>query len=116
MGVWTALALLVISNVFMTFAWFGHLKYGSDDTIMKVILTSWGIAFFEYIVMVPAVRMAAQHITVSQIKIIQEAMSLSIFIPFSLYFLKEEFKWDYVWACLCIIGAVFFIFREKLMA
>lgn len=114
MTTWFALVLLVLSNVFMTFAWFGHLKNHGDDMLVKVILVSWGIAFFEYILMIPAVRMASKTLTVSQIKIIQEALSLTIFIPFSVYFLKENFKWDYVAAMGCILLAVFFIFREKM--
>ncbi len=113
-GVWLSLAMLIVSNVFMTFAWFGHLRYDNEGFILKVILASWGIAFFEYLIMVPAIRIAHNYVTVSQIKIIQEAITLSVFLPFSIFYLKESFRWDYVWACLCILGAVFFIFREKI--
>ena len=93
--------MLVCSNLIMTYAWFGHLKDHPDTFWFKVVLFSWSLAFFEYTLMIPAVRMASKHITVTQLKIVQEAISLTVFIPF-------------IWACLCILGAVFFIFREKI--
>ena len=109
-----AVLMLVCSNLIMTYAWFGHLRDNPDTFWFKVVLFSWSLAFFEYTLMIPAVRMASKHITVTQLKIIQEAISLTVFIPFSVFFLKESFKTDYIWACLCILGAVFLIFREKI--
>lgn len=114
-GFWFAMGLLILSNLFMNFAWFGHLKFSGESGLFKLILISWIIAFFEYILMIPAIRIASHHVTVPQLKIIQEAISLSVFVPFSLFFLKENFKWDYVWACLCILLALFFILRSKFM-
>ena len=114
MSVWIAIFLLINSNVMMAFAWFGHLKSHSDNPVLMAIIVSWGIAFFEYVLMIPAVRIASHTLPVSQIKIIQEAISLTVFIPFTIFFMKENFKWDYVWACLCIVMALFFIFRDRL--
>lgn len=114
MNVWIAIFLLINSNVMMSFAWFSHLKTQSESPLIIAILSSWGIAFLEYTLMVPAVRMASQTLTVSQIKILQEAISLTVFIPFMVLYMKENFTWDYVWACLCILLAVFFIFRARL--
>jgi len=115
LGFWFAIGLLIVSNLFMNFAWFGHLKLSGEPSMIKMIFISWLIALFEYILMIPAVRIASNHVTVSQLKIIQEAISLSVFVPFSIFFLKENFKWDYVWACCCILLALFFILRSKFM-
>lgn len=113
--VWFAIFLLILSNVFMSFAWFGHLRGDENTHIFKVILISWGIAFFEYLLMIPAIKLATNSgLSASHIKITQEVISLSVFIPFSIFFLKENFRWDYVWACCCIVGAVFFIFRDRI--
>lgn len=107
--------LLTLSNVFMTFAWYGHLKYFHSKTWVIAALVSWGIALFEYLLQVPANRIGYQVATAGQLKIIQEVLSLSVFIPFSLYVLKEPFKMDYVWAGLCLLGAVFFMFKDKIL-
>lgn len=107
--------LLTISNIFMTFAWYGHLKYFSGRTWILAALVSWGIALFEYLLQVPANRIGYQVASAGQLKIIQEVLSLSVFIPFSMYVLKEPFKMDYVWAGFCLLGAVFFMFKDKIV-
>ena len=104
--------LLICSNVFMTFAWYGHLKNLADKPWYIAALLSWGIEFFEYLLMVPANRMGHSVLSVSQLKIIQEVITLSIFVPFALLYLKEPFKMDYVYAGLCLLGAVYFMFRD----
>ncbi len=106
--------LLTLSNVFMTFAWYGHLKFLHHKVWVVAALISWGIALFEYLLQVPANRIGYQVATAGQLKIIQEVLSLAVFIPFSLYVLKEPFKMDFVWAGLCLLGAVFFMFRESI--
>lgn len=111
--------LLVLSNIFMAFAWYGHLKKGGygDKGLFAVILISWGIAFFEYCLLVPANRIGfGAGLTAAQLKVIQEAITLTVFVPFSLAFLGEHWKWDYLWAFICILGAVFFVNRERLLA
>lgn len=105
------IALLIASNIFMTFAWYGHLKY-TDVPLWKVILISWGIAFFEYCLMVPANRMGYLQFTGAQLKIMQEAITLVVFGFFSLLYLKEEFRWNYGVAFLFILLAVFFAFKK----
>jgi len=107
--------LLGCSNVFMTFAWYGHLRNLSHKPWFVAALLSWGIAFFEYMLQVPANRIGHEVLTVGQLKITQEIITLLVFVPFSLFFLKEKLSWDYLWAGLCILGAVFFIFRSKLI-
>ena len=107
-------SLLVCSNVFMTFAWYAHLKELNHKTWLIAALVSWGIALFEYLLQVPANRIGYQSLNVGQLKIMQEAIALTVFVPFSVYYLKEPLKLDYLWAGLCILGAVFFIFRAKL--
>ncbi|WP_166214937.1 MULTISPECIES: DMT family protein [Microbulbifer] len=109
----TATALLVISNVFMTFAWYSHLKELSHKPWIIAALLSWGIALFEYLFQVPANRVGYSALNVGQLKILQEVITLSVFVPFAVYYLKEPLKLDYLWAGLCILGAVFFIFRSK---
>lgn len=104
-------ALLTISNVFMTFAWYGHLKF-KETALWKVILFSWLIAFLEYCFQVPANRLGHHHFTAAQLKIIQEVITLVVFGVFSVFYLREDFKWNYLVAFLCIIGAVFFMFKE----
>jgi uncharacterized protein (DUF486 family) len=103
--------LLTVSNVFMTFAWYGHLATLKDKAWYVAVLVSWGIAFFEYVAQVPANRVGNTQYSVSELKILQEAISLSVFVPIAVFYLKQPLKWDYLWASLCILGAVFFIFR-----
>ena len=105
------IVLLIASNVFMTFAWYGHLKNLADRPWYVAALVSWGIALFEYLLQVPANRIGAQQFCVGQLKIIQEVITLSVFVPFAVYFLREPLKLDYLWAGLCMVGAVYFMFR-----
>lgn len=105
--------LLIISNCFMTFAWYGHLKKLSAKPLIVAVLISWGIAFFEYLVQVPANRIGhAGNLSLAQLKILQEVITLSVFVPFSLLYMGEKFRWNFVWAALCMVAAVFFIFRD----
>ncbi len=106
--------LLIGSNVFMTFAWYGHLKNLATAPWYLAALVSWGIALFEYLLQVPANRIGFQQagFTVAQLKIVQEVVTLSVFLPFAMLYMKEPFKLDYVWAALCMVGAVYFIFRS----
>ena len=106
--------LLVGSNVFMTFAWYGHLRNLATAPWYFAALASWGIALFEYLLQVPANRIGYQQagFTVGQLKVIQEVVTLSVFVPFATTYLDEPFKLDYVWAALCLVGAVYFIFRS----
>ncbi|WP_295646524.1 DMT family protein [uncultured Methylibium sp.] len=104
--------LLTASNVFMTFAWYGHLKTLSHKPWIVAALVSWGIALFEYLLMVPANRIGAQQFSVGQLKIIQEVVTLSVFVPFAVFYLREPLKLDYLWAGLCLVGAVYFMFRS----
>ena len=106
--------LLSCSNLFMTFAWYAHLKEFSSNPWIIAALVSWGIAFFEYMLQVPANRIGYTVMNLGQLKILQEVITLSIFAPFAIYYMKEPLKLDYLWAALCIMGAVFFIFRGKL--
>ncbi|HQG48999.1 MAG TPA: DMT family protein [Sedimentisphaerales bacterium] len=110
----TTAFLLCCSNVFMTFAWYGHLKNLCHKPWILAALVSWGIAFFEYMIQVPANRIGHEALNVGQLKILQEVITLAIFVPFSVLYMKEPLRWDYLWAGLCVLGAVFFIFREKL--
>jgi uncharacterized protein (DUF486 family) len=103
--------LLTISNIFMTFAWYGHLKY-KNAALWVVILASWGIAFFEYCFQVPANRVGHQFFSAAQLKIMQEAITLIVFCAFSVWYLKEELKWNYIVGFFFIILAVFFIFKK----
>ena len=103
--------LLTVSNVFMTFAWYGHLRY-KESALWKVILVSWLIAFAEYCFQVPANRIGHYHFTAAQLKIIQEVITLAVFAVFSILYLKEEFRWNYLISFLMMAGAVFFMFRE----
>jgi len=106
-----AIALLTISNVFMTIAWYGHLRY-KESALWKVILISWSIAFVEYCFQVPANRMGHYSFSAAQLKIIQEVITLIVFALFSVFYLKEGLKWNYIVAFLMIIGAVFFMFKR----
>lgn len=103
--------LLIGSNVFMTFAWYGHLKTMMTRPLWIVIAASWGIAFFEYCLQVPANRIGAGGFTVAQLRIIQEVVSLSVFVTFLWAYMKEPLKLDYLWAAICLVGAVYFVFR-----
>ena len=103
--------LLTISNIFMTFAWYGHLKF-KEAPLTKVILISWGIAFIEYCFQVPANRIGHREFSATQLKIMQEVITLTVFCLFSVVYLKEEFKWNYVFGFLMILGAVFFVFKN----
>ena len=105
--------LLILSNIFMTFAWYGHLKYGHDWSLWKVILVSWGIALFEYCLAVPANRIGYEHFSGFQLKIIQEVITLSVFILFAIFFLKEKLAWNYIAAFACLGMAAFFAFAFK---
>ncbi|MET0508259.1 MAG: DMT family protein [Burkholderiaceae bacterium] len=106
--------LLTLSNVFMTFAWYSHLKELGSRAWIIAALVSWGIALFEYLLQVPANRIGYTVMTVGQLKILQEVITLSVFVPFAWLYLKEPVKLDYLWAGLCMIGAAFFMFRDKL--
>ncbi len=110
----TTTLLLCCSNIFMTFAWYGHLRNLSHRPWILAALVSWGIAFFEYLIQVPANRIGHGMLNVGQLKILQEAITLMVFVPFSILYMKEHIRLDYLWAGLCILGAVFFVFRQKL--
>lgn len=107
--------LLCCSNVFMTFAWYAHLRNLSNKPWIIAALASWGIALFEYMFQVPANRIGHQLLTLGQLKILQEVITLSVFVPFSIFYMKEKISLDYLWAGLCIMGAVFFIFKKKIL-
>ncbi len=104
--------LLSLSNVFMTFAWYAHLKDLSTKPWLVAALASWGIALFEYLLQVPANRIGYGVLSLGQLKILQEVITLSVFVPFAYFYMKEPLKLDYLWAGLCILGAVFFMFRS----
>lgn len=110
----TAISLLLLSNVFMTFAWYAHLKELNNKPWMIAALVSWGIALFEYLLQVPANRIGYTTLSVGQLKILQEVVTLGVFVPFSLYYLREPLKLDYLWAGCCLLGAVYFMFRDRL--
>ena len=103
--------LLALSNLFMTFAWYAHLKNLHDRKWIVAALASWGIAFFEYLLQVPANRIGYTAMTLPQLKILQEAIALTVFVPFALFYMRQPIGWNYLWAGLCIMGAVFFMFR-----
>jgi uncharacterized protein len=104
-------ALLIASNVFMTFAWYAHLRDMRSKPLIVAILASWMIALFEYSLMVPANRIGYGALSLPQLKIIQEVITLAIFIPFAMFYMNVPFTWNYLWAGLCLLGAVYFIFR-----
>ena len=104
--------LLLCSNLFMTFAWYGHLKNLSDKPWYLAALLSWSIAFFEYMLMVPANRIGHSTMSVGQLKILQEVITLAVFVPFAWFYMGQPLKLDYLWAGLCLLGAVYFIFRS----
>lgn len=107
-----AVGLLTLSNVFMTFAWYGHLKNFSTRSWLVAVLVSWSIAFFEYLLQVPANRIGFTSLSLAQLKILQEVITLAVFVPFALFYMRQPLKWNYLWASLCIAGAVYFIFRD----
>jgi len=108
---WAPIALLFLSNIFMTFAWYGHLKSLRETALWVAVLLSWGIAFFEYALQVPANRIGYGQYTLPQLKIIQEVITMIVFAGFSVLYMKQSLKLDFLWAGLCLIGAVYFIFR-----
>ena len=105
--------LLALSNIFMTFAWYAHLKELGHKPWVIAALVSWGIAFFEYMLQVPGNRIGFSVMSVGQLKILQEIITLTVFVPFAIFYLREPLKLDYLWAGLCLLGAVYFIFRSK---
>ncbi|GIX21359.1 MAG: membrane protein [Gammaproteobacteria bacterium] len=107
---WTVV-LLACSNVFMTFAWYAHLKALNDRPWWIAAVASWALAFFEYLLQVPANRIGYTQFSVAQLKILQEVITLSVFVPFALFYLREPLRWDYLWAGVCLVGAVYFMFR-----
>ena len=109
--IFLSIGLLTLSNVFMTFAWYAHLKELNHKPWFIAAILSWGIAFFEYLLQVPANRIGYTVIGVGQLKLIQEVITLSVFVPFALFYLREPLKLDYLWAGLCLVGAVYFVFR-----
>lgn len=106
------IVLLVISNVFMTFAWYAHLRDLKHKAWYVAALASWSIALFEYLVQVPANRIGFQVLSLGQLKIIQEVVTLAVFVPFAVYYMGQPLKLNYLWATLCMCGAVYFMFRE----
>jgi uncharacterized protein (DUF486 family) len=112
---WNVLAsttgLLILSNVFMTFAWYAHLKELAARPWWIAALFSWGVALFEYLLQVPANRIGYTALSLPQLKILQEVITLAVFVPFAIFYMNQPLKWDYLWAALCMMGAVYFIFR-----
>ena len=108
----TTIVLLVMSNVFMTFAWYAHLRNLSGRPWYVAALLSWAIAFFEYMLQVPANRVGYTVMDLSRLKILQEVITLTVFVPFLILYMKQPFKLDYVWAAVCMMGAVYFVFRS----
>lgn len=104
--------LLIASNVFMTFAWYAHLKELNAKPWYLAALLSWGVALFEYLLQVPANRIGYTQMSLPQLKILQEVITLSVFVPFTLLYMKQPLRWDFLWAGLCLLGAVYFIFRN----
>jgi len=107
-----AIGLLILSNVFMTFAWYAHLKTMNGRPWFVAALASWGIALFEYLLQVPGNRIGYGVMTLPQLKILQEVITLSVFVPFLIFYMKQPFRLDFVWAGLCMLGAVYFMFRR----
>ena len=105
-------ALLVVSNVFMTFAWYAHLKNMASRPWIIAALASWGIALFEYLVQVPANRIGYTTLSLGQLKVMQEVITLAVFVPFAFFYMKQPLKLDFLWAGLCLVGAAYFMFRE----
>ncbi|MBN2406222.1 MAG: DMT family protein [Elusimicrobia bacterium] len=112
----TTICMLTFSNVFMTFAWYAHLKNLISKPVFTAVLVSWCIAFFEYLIQVPANRIGYAELNIGQLKILQEAITLTVFVPFSVFYMKQGLRWDYLWASLLILGAVFIMFRDKIFS
>ncbi|KAF0193226.1 MAG: hypothetical protein FD165_329 [Gammaproteobacteria bacterium] len=104
--------LLILSNIFMTFAWYAHLKNLNDRAWYIAAFVSWGVALFEYMFQVPANRIGYTELSLSQLKILQEVITLLVFVPFAIYYMQQPVKLDYLWAGLCLLGAVYFVFRS----
>lgn len=113
MALTSTIGLLLLSNIFMTFAWYGHLKHLGQSPLWVAIFVSWGIAFFEYVLQVPANRIGFEVLSLAQLKILQEVITLAVFVPFTVYYMNQPLKLDYLWAAFCLIGAVYFIFRSS---
>ena len=109
-----ATLLLICSNIFMTFAWYAHLRNLSSRPWYVAAMVSWGIALFEYLLQVPANRIGYTQLSLAQLKILQEVITLGVFVPFAVFYMRQPLKWDYLWAALCIVGAVYFMFRGGL--
>ena len=103
--------LLIASNLFMTFAWYGHLKNQANKAWYVAALVSWGIALFEYLLQVPANRIGYTTLSLGQLKMLQEVIAIGVFIPFAIWYMKQPIKLDFLWAALCLVGAVYFVFR-----
>jgi hypothetical protein len=108
----TTTILLILSNVFMTFAWYAHLRNLNDKAWYVAAIVSWSIALFEYLLQVPANRIGYTQLTLPQLKILQEVITLTVFVPFALFYMHQPLKWDYLWAGFCLLGAIYFIFRS----
>ena len=104
--------LLILSNLFMTFAWYGHLRNLADRPWWVAALVSWGIALFEYLLQVPANRIGYTELSLAQLKILQEVVTLTVFAPFAIFYMNQPIKLDYLWAGFCMMGAVYFVFRS----
>jgi uncharacterized protein (DUF486 family) len=104
--------LLTLSNVFMTYAWYGHLRTLNDRKWIVAALVSWSIALFEYLLQVPANRIGFTVLTLPQLRMLQEVISLAVFVPFSVYYMRQPMRLDFLWAALCLVGAVYFMFRS----
>ena len=109
---WWTVVLLLCSNVFMTIAWYAHLKHLADSPWFIAAILSWCVALIEYLLQVPANRIGYESMSLMQLKILQEVLSLTVFMPFAMWYMNEPFKWDFVWAALCLLGAVYFMFRS----
>lgn len=108
----TPILLLVFSNLFMTYAWYGHLKDLRAKPLLVAVLISWGVAFFEYCLQVPANRIGFTYFTLPQLKIIQEVITMIVFAGFCVFYMQQKLTWDYLWASLCLVGAAYFMFRN----
>ena len=113
MSILITVIMLTASNVFMTFAWYGHLKHMGGRPWFVAALVSWGIAFFEYMIQVPANRIGFRSLDLAQLKVLQEVVTLSVFLPFAVFYMRERPRLDFVWAGLCLVGAVYFMFRRS---
>ena len=110
-GVIPTVALLIASNVFMTFAWYAHLRNLADRPWYVAAMLSWGIALFEYLLQVPANRLGFRTLSLAQLKILQEVITLAVFVPFAVIYMRQPVNWNFLWAGLCLMGAVYFVFR-----